>query len=147
MKRPWLISSGGMRLSMILGLVISILLIWPAFEQVQDETRIIEPFDRTNVNYCELSACGDIEGLGLEVVYPPELVEGEFGTEVFVQVINRGRLTGEREFWAELRTQDGKFVEAMRGELFLTDQGPQFIRFFFTGKKAEFSGLVVDFGY
>lgn len=147
MKRPWLISSAGMRLSMILGSVISILLIWPAVEQVRDETRVIAPFDRTNVSYCELSACGHIEGLGLEVVYPPVIEEGEFGSEVFVQVINRGRLVGEREFWAELRTQEGKFVEAMRGELVLSDQGPQFIRFFFTGKKAEFSGLVVDFGY
>ena len=136
-----------MRLSMILGLVISMLLIWPAIEQVQDETRVIAPLDRTAITYCELSDCGHIESLGLEVVYPPEVVEGEFGTEVFVQVINRGRLTGEREFWAELRTSEGKFVEAMRGELVLTDQGPQFIRFFFTGKNAEFQGLVMDFGY
>ena len=136
-----------MRLSMILGFVISILLIWPAIEQVRDETRVIQPFDRTNVTYCELSACGHIEGLGLEVISPPEVVEGEFGTEVFVQVINRGRLTGERQFWAELRTKEGAFVEAMRGELVLTDQGPQLIRFFFTGPAKEFSGLVMDFGY
>ena len=132
---------------MILGFVISILLIWPAIEQVRDETRVIQPFDRTNVSYCELSACRYIEGLGLEVVYPPKLVEGEFGTEVFVQVINRGRLSGERQFWAELRTKEGAFVEAMRGELILTDQGPQLIRYFFTGNKAEFSSLVMDFGY
>ncbi len=132
---------------MILGLVISILLIWPAIEQVQDETRIIEPFDRTNVSYCELSDCGHIESLGLEIVYTPVVTEGEYGTEVFVQVINRGRLTGEREFWAELKTSEGKFVEAMRGELVLTRKGPQSIRFFFTGTEAEFSGLVMDFGY
>ncbi len=136
-----------MRLSMILGLVISILLIWPAIEQVQDETRVIAPLDRTSITYCELSACGHIEGLGLEIVYPPVVSEGEYGTEVFVQVINRGRLTGEREFWAELRTSEGKFVEAMRGELVLTSKGPQSIRFFFTGTEAEFSGLVMDFGY
>ena len=132
---------------MILGFVISILLMWPAIEQVRDETRVIQPFDRTNVTYCELSACGFVEGLGLEIVYPPSVVEGEFGTEVFVQVINKGRLTGERQFWAELRTKEGAFVEAMRGELVLTDQGPQLIRFFFTGPAKEFSGLVMDFGY
>ena len=130
-----------------MGFVISILLIWPAVEQVRDETRVIAPFDRTNVSYCALSACRYIEGLGLEVVYPPKLVEGEFGTEVFVQVINKGRLSGERQFWAELRTKEGAFVEAMRGELILTDQGPQLIRFFFTGNEAEFSSLVMDFGY
>ena len=132
---------------MILGLVVSILLIWPAIEQVQDETRVIAPLDRTSITYCELSACGHIEGLGLEIVYPPSVSEGEYGTEVFVQVINRGRLTGEREFWAELRTPEGKFVEAMRGELVLTSKGLQSIRFFFTGTEAEFSGLVMDFGY
>lgn len=136
-----------MRLSMILGFVVSILLIWPAIEQVQDETRIIAPLDRTSITYCELSACGYIEGLGIEVVSLPGVVEGEFGTEVFVQVVNRGRLTGEREFWAELRTSEGKFVEAMRGELVLTSKGPQFIRFFFTGKADEFQSLVMDFGY
>ena len=132
---------------MILGFVISILLIWPAVEQVQDETRVIAPLDRTSISYCELSDCGYIEDLGLEIVYPAVIEEGAYGTEVFVQVINRGRLTGEREFWAELRTQEGKFVEAMRGELVLSNQGPQLIRFFFTGKKAEFQGLVMDFGY
>ena len=132
---------------MILGFVISILLIWPAIEQVRDETRVIQPFDRTKVTYCELSACGYIEGLGLEVISTPVVEEGEFGTEVFVQVINRGRLTGARQFWAELRTSEDKFVEAMRGELVLTDQGPQLIRFFFTGPAKEFSGLVMDFGY
>ena len=132
---------------MILGFVISILLIWPAIEQVRDQSRVIQPLDRTNVTYCELSACGYIEGLGLEIVYPPSLVEGAYGTEVFVRVINQGRLTGEREFWAELKTQEGEFVEAMRGELVLTNQGPQLIRFFFTGPAKEFSGLVMDFGY
>ena len=132
---------------MILGLVISILLIWPAIEQVQDETRVIAPLDRTSITYCELSACGHIKGLGLEIVYPPSVEEGEYGTEVFVQVINRGRFTGEREFWAELRTSEGKFVEAMRGELVLTSKGPQSIRFFFTGTEPEFSVLVLDFGY
>lgn len=136
-----------MRLSMLLGFVLSILLIWPAIEQVRDETRVIQPFDRTNVTYCELSACGHIEGLGLEIIYPPTVVGGEYGTEVFVQVINRGRLTGEREFWAQLKTQEGGFVEAMRGELVLTDQGPQLIRFFFTGPESEFLGLVMEFGY
>ena len=132
---------------MILGFVVSILLIWPAIEQVQEETRVIAPLDRTSISYCELSACGHIEGLGLEIVDPPAVSEGDYGTEVFVQVINRGRLSGEREFWAELRTKDGKFVEAMRGFVTLTDQGPQVINFFFTGKEAEFRGLVMKLGY
>lgn len=132
---------------MLAGLVISILLIYPAIQQVQDETRLIPPLDPTSVTYCELSACGEIEGLGLEVLSPAVLEEGEYGTEVFVQVINKGRLSGEREFWAQLRTKEGGFVEAMRGELVLSNKGPQQIRFFFTGKKAEFEGLVMDFGY
>ena len=132
---------------MILGFVVSILLIWPAIEQVQDETRVIAPLDRKSITYCELSACGHLGGLGLEIVDPPKVSEGDYGTEVFVQVINRGRLTGEREFWAELRTKDGKFVEAMRGFVTLTDQGPQVIKFFFTGKEAEFRGLVMKLGY
>lgn len=132
---------------MIAGLLISILLVYPAIQQVQEEYRVIPPLDPQAVSYCELSSCGYIEELGLEIVYPPTLVEGTYGTEVFVQVVNKGRLFGERQFWAQLRTSEGKFVEAMRGELVLTNQGPQLIRFFFTGKKAEFQSLVVDFGY
>ncbi len=132
---------------MIAGLLISILLIYPAIQQVQEENSLIPRLDTKAVTYCELSACGYLDTLGLEIVSPPLLEEGEFGTEVFVQVINRGRLYGEREFWAQLRTQDGAFVEAMRGDIVLTNQGPQLVRFFFTGKKAEFQGLVMEFGY
>lgn len=136
-----------MRLSMILGFVLAILLIWPAARQVQEEIGTIQPLNPSSVSYCELSDCGYLEGLGLEIVAPAQLAEGEYGTEVFVRVINRGRLSGEREFWAELRGSEGGFVEAMRGELVLTGKGPQQIRFFFTGTKAEFSGLLMSFGY
>ena len=132
---------------MILGLFISMLLIWPAYQQIRDDSRLIVPLNPKAVTYCELSDCSVIEPLGLEVVYPTKTREGAYGTEVFVQLVNRGRLTGEREFWAELRTKDGKFVEAMRGFVTLTDQGPQVINFFFTGKEAEFRGLVMKLGY
>lgn len=132
---------------MILGLITSILLIWPAIEQVQDETRVIAPLDNKAVTYCELSSCGHIEGLGLEIVYPPLLSEGKFGTEISVQLINQGRLSGEREFWAELRDPAGNFVEAMRGVAVLSNKGPQQVRFFFTGSLAELENLVLEFGY
>lgn len=136
-----------MRLSMILGFVLAILLIWPASQQVQEEMGVIPPLNPSSVSYCELSACGYLKELGLEIVSPARLAEGEYGTEVFIRVINRGRLSGEREFWAELRDPAGNFVEAMRGVAVLSSKGPQQVRFFFTGSQEELENLVLEFGY
>lgn len=143
-----LLSQLGMRSIVFISLVLAIAMIAPGALQVtQDNTRTIPALDSTNITYCEVSACGYIEGLGLEVVGEPIVTEDEFGTRVSVQVVNRDRRVGQREFWAELRTQEGAFVEAMRGQLVLTDQGPQFIEFFFTGSAPEFTGLLMDIGY
>jgi hypothetical protein len=132
---------------MVLGLLLSILLIWPAYNEVLDEERPIPQLDPTSLSYCELESCGYIEELGIEVLSPPQVSEGAYGTEVLVQVINKDRMSGSRQIWAELRSEEGKLVEGMRGELELSNKGPQFIRFFFTGQPEEFETLGFTLAY
>lgn len=132
---------------MVMGLLLSILLIWPAYNQVLDEERPISQLDPTSLSYCELETCGYIEELGIEVLSPPQVSEGAYGTEVLVQVINKDRMSGSRQIWAELRSPQGKLVEGMRGELELSNSGPQFIRFFFTGQPEEFETLSFTLAY
>jgi hypothetical protein len=136
-----------MRLAMVMGLLLSILLIWPAYNQVLDEERPISQLDPTSLSYCELETCGYIEELGIEVLAPAKIREGAYGTEVWVQVVNTGRMSGTRQIWAELRSPEGKLVEGMRGELELSNSGPQFIRFFFTGQPEEFETLSFTLAY
>ncbi len=132
---------------MVMGLLLSILLTWPAYNQVLDEERPISQLDPTSLSYCELETCGYIEELGIEVLAPAEIREGAYGTEVWVQVVNKDRMSGTRQIWAELRSPEGKLVEGMRGELELSNSGPQFIRFFFTGQPEEFETLSFTLAY
>ncbi len=78
---------------------------------------------------------------------PAEIRQGVYGTEVWVQVVNTGRMSGTRQIWAELRSPEGKLVEGMRGELELSNSGHQFIRFFFTGQPEEFETLIFTLAY
>ncbi len=132
---------------MVMGLLLSILLIWPAYNQVLDEERPISQLDPTSLSYCELETCGYIEELGIEILAPAEIRESAYGTEVWVQVVNTDRMSGTRQIWAELRSPEGKLVEGMRGELELSNSGPQFIRFFFTGQPEEFETLSFTLAY
>ncbi len=136
-----------MRLAMVMGLLLSILLIWPAYNQVLDEERPTSQLDPNSLSYCELETCGYIEELGIEVLAPAEIRESAYGTEVWVQVVNKDRMSGTRQIWAELRSPEGKLVEGMRGELELSNSGPQFIRFFFTGQPEEFETLSFTLAY
>jgi hypothetical protein len=136
-----------MRLSVVLAILLPLLLIWPAYNQVLDEERPIPQLDPQSLSYCELETCGYIEELGIEVLAPAKIREGAYGTEVWVQVVNKDRMSGTRQIWAELRSPEGKLVEGMRGELELSNKGPQFIRFFFTGQPEEFETLSFTLAY
>lgn len=136
-----------MRLSVVIAILLPLLLIWPAIEQVEEDLRTIPQLDPTSLSYCELESCGYIEELGIEILSPADIREGAYGTEVLVQVINKDRMSGTRQIWAELRSPEGKLVEGMRGELELSNQGPQYIRFFFTGHPEEFETLRFTLAY
>ncbi len=136
-----------MRLSVVLALLLPLLLIWPAIEQVEEDLRTIPQLDPTSLSYCELESCGYIEELGIEILSPAEIREGAYGTEVWVQVVNKDRRSGTRQIWAELRSPQGKLVEGMREELELSNSGPQLIRCFCTGQPEEFETLEFTLAY
>lgn len=148
-RRPWLLTQLGQRLALVLVFALSLLAIVPAINQVnQDTGRVVPQLDTTNVSYCELIACGAIESMaGLVITDEIEITESDYGTKVSIRVINTGRLVGEREVWAQVRTQEGKLVEGMRTKLNLTDQGEQHVEFQFSGTPQELADLRVFLGF
>jgi hypothetical protein len=148
-KRPWLLTPKGQKISLFLAFVISAVAIAPAAIQVaSDNSREIAQLDPTDVSYCELSACGEIEKIrGLVVTDEVTITEVAYGTSLRIRLINGGRLTGERDVWAQVRTLEGSMVEGMRTRLILTDQGPQHVEFQFSGKPSELANLRVFLGF
>ncbi|MGA1646454.1 MAG: hypothetical protein ACO4AV_15930 [bacterium] len=148
-KRPWLLTPKGQKISLFLAFVISVVAIAPAVIQVaSDSSREVTQLDPTDVSYCELSACGEIEKIrGLVVTDEVTIKEVAYGTSLKIRLINGGRLTGARDVWAQVRTLEGSMVEGMRTRLILTDQGPQHVEFQFSGKPSELAKLRVFLGF
>lgn len=149
-KRPWLLTPNGMRISLVLVFALSIAAVAPVLLQfsVEQERQSISQLDPKAITYCELEACDQIQKLsGLKITSDVAIVETEYGTEIKIRVINSGRLVGEREVWAQVRTADGSLVEGMRTWLRLTDQGPQFLNFFFSGNPSELQALRLFLGF
>ena len=104
--------------------------------------------DRTDVTFCELDSCGVLtEFQNLEPVGPAKVTEGEFGTQVVVDVINHNRLEGRREVWALLRTPEGKIIEGLKIWIEFENAGRNQLIFFFTGSKSEFEAGVFSLGF
>ena len=148
-RRPWLLTQAGQKLSLLLVFAVSLLAISPAINQVsEDNQRQVSQLDPEDVTYCELSACEAIEKLaGLQVTEDIEVSEASYGTQIRIRLINTGRLTGVREVWSQIRTEEGKLVEAIRARLELSDQGPQHVEFQFSGKPSELANLRVFLGF
>lgn len=135
---------------MVISTLISILCLVPlAIQlQVEAERRVVMQLDRTDVTFCRFEDCGILDDFQqIEPLAPAVVTEGEFGTEVLIEVINHGRLEGQREVWALLRTTEGKIVEGMKIWLDLDGNGRSQIKFFFTGTKAEFEAGVLELGF
>ncbi len=148
-RRPWLLTQLGQRLAVVVVLALSLLAIVPAINQVSEDTsRVVPQLDTANVIYCELSACGAIPTMaGLVVTDDVQITESDYGTKISVRVINSGRLVGDREVWAQVRTQEGNLVEGMRTKLKLSDQGPQHVEFQFSGTPQELADLRIFLGF
>lgn len=148
-KRPWLLTPKGQKISLFLAFVIAAVAIAPAVVQVTlDTSRDISQLDPSDVSYCELSVCGEIEKIpGLVVTDEVTITEVAYGTSLRIRLINGERLTGERDVWAQVRTLEGSLVEGMRTRLILTDQGPQHVEFQFSGNPSELANLRVFLGF
>ena len=150
MKRPWLTTPRGQQLTMLLGVLVSLLALLPLSSQLAvDQNRAtIKQLELGSIQYCEVTSCGVIEiAGGLEITDQLLLEESSVGVNAKLRVINHGMALGEREFWFDLRGETGERIESMRGQLVLSAKGPQYIEFFFTGTKAEFEGASLILGY
>ena len=150
MKRPWLTTPRGQQLTMLLGVLVSLLALIPLSTQldVDQKRATIEQLELGNIEYCEVTSCGvlDIAG-GLEITDQLLLAESSVGVNAKLRVINHGMALGVREFWFDLRGETGERIESMRGQLVLSAKGPQYIEFFFTGTKAELESAILILGY
>jgi hypothetical protein len=135
---------------MFLGTLLAVLLLLPLALQLQTESdrRVVKQLDRTNVTFCYFEECGILDQFqNLEPIGPAKVTEGEFGTEVLIDVINHDRLEGKREVWAILRTERGTIIEGMKIWLELKNAGRNQLRFFFTGTKVEFEKAQLQLGF
>jgi hypothetical protein len=135
---------------MLIGTLLAVVSIFPLALQLQVEAdrRMVYQLDRTDVTFCDLEACGILSQFqNLEPVGPAKVTEGEFGTEVLIDVVNHDRLEGKREVWAILRSDQGKIIEGMKIWLELKNAGRNQLCFFFTGTKAEFEKAHLQLGF
>ena len=139
MKRPWILTPRGQRLSMLLATLLSIIALPIGINQIQSEASSSPAaLDTRSVDYCEVSTCGKIAKLaGLEVLEIESVDVGPYGILIEVRLLNHGLLEGDREVWAELRSATGGRIESMRGVVNLSPKGRQVLELFFTGSIEE----------
>ena len=150
MKRPWLTTPKGQRITMQLGVLLALLSLVPLYFTMTAE------LSRTNVSQLQFGAVNFYpleqadyvtELAGLEVVGITDVSESEFGTTVKIQVLNHGQLVGKREVWAKVYSPEGKLREGMKIWLELRQKGPIYLEFFFTGTAKELAESKLSLGF
>lgn len=124
MKRPWLLTPWGQRFALHLANVLSLFLFLGFVGQyaaVELPRKEIAQLNLSNVNYCELASCPEIQGL---VLTKPEgvienLEEVSFGTSVTMDFVNGLQLEGERDLWLKLLSAEGEILELASTEIVL----------------------------
>jgi len=150
LKRPWLTTPKGQRITMQLGILLALLSLVPLYFTMTAE------LSRTNVSQLQFGAVNFYpleqadyvaELAGLEVVGITDVAESEFGTTVKIQVLNHGQLVGKREVWAKVYSPEGKLREGMKIWLELRQKGPIYLEFFFTGTAKELAESKLSLGF
>lgn len=81
----------------------------------------IAQLNLSNVNYCELANCPEIQGLVL--TKPGRVIENleevSFGTSVTMDFVNGLQLEGERDLWLKLLSAEGAVIELASTEIVL----------------------------
>ena len=102
MKRPWLLSQKGQRVSILISLLISAAMTLSLLSFIQSTVlpRVqITQLDERQITYCELSKCEKIDSLkGLELIPNPDyfqITTGRWFTTVTMRFLNHGQLNGE----------------------------------------------------
>lgn len=153
MKRPWLLTARGQRVSMVLAFLISLALIagYFLFAGFTDRSLSNRQLDPKNIDYCVLENCEPIEKLaGLELIKTPSafrLTENKWFTTVELRFINTGRLYGSRELRLVVRAANGNIVEMAKQIVEFPEKGPMSVQFTFTGSAKELTDAELSLGY
>lgn len=154
MKRPWLLSQKGQRVSIFISLLISAAMTLSLLSFIQSTVlpRVqITQLDERQITYCELSKCEKIDSLkGLELIPNPDyfqITTGRWFTTVTMRFLNHGQLNGDRELRLVLRSSSGKIVEMANQVATFSPKGRQEIAFTFTGTPEELLSGTVHLGY
>ena len=150
MKRPWLTTPKGQRITMLLGTLLSLLALIPLYFTMASELGRynVSQLQFGAVNFYPLDQAKSVTELsGLEVLGISSVSESEFGTTVKIQVLNHGQLIGKREVWAKVYSPAGKLREGMKIWLELKPKGPIYLEFFFTGTAAELAESKISLGF
>lgn len=150
MKRPWLTTPRGQRVTMLLGTLLAVFSLIPMGMTLSAEAA------RTNVSQLQfgevkfypLEEAKSISELaGLEVLDISNVSESEFGTTIRIQALNHGQLVGKREVWAKVYSPEGNLREGMKIWLYLKPKGPIYLEFFFTGTAKELAESKISLGF
>ena len=150
MKRPWLTTPNGQRVTMLLGTFLALLSLIPlSFTLAAEATRTaVSQLQFGEVNFYPLEEAASVSELaGLEVLGITDVAESEFGTTIKIQVLNHGQLVGKREVWAKVYSPAGNLREGMKIWLELKPKGPIYLEFFFTGTAKELAESKISLGF
>lgn len=150
MKRPWLTTPKGQRITMLLGTVLALLSLVPlSFTMATELARSnVSQLQFGQVNFYPLEKAQSVTELaGLEVAGITNVSESEFGTTLKIQVLNHGQLIGKREVWAKVYSPTGHLREGMKIWLDLKGKGPIYLEFFFTGTAEELAESKISLGF
>ncbi len=150
MKRPWLTTPKGQRITMLLGTLLALLALIPLYFTMSTELARtnVSQLQFGEVNFYPLDQAKSVSELaGLEVLGISDVSESQFGTTLKIQVLNHGQLVGKREVWAKVYSPAGHLREGMKIWLDLKPKGPIYLEFFFTGTAQELSESKISLGF
>ena len=150
MKRPWLTTPKGQRITMLLGTLLALMALIPLYFTMTTELARtnVSQLQFGEVNFYPLDQAKSVTELaGLEVVGISDVSESQFGTTLKIQVLNHGQLVGKREVWAKVYSPSGHLREGMKIWLDLKPKGPIYLEFFFTGTAEELSESKISLGF
>ncbi len=150
LKRPWLTTPKGQRITMLLGTLLALLALIPLYFTMSTELARtnVSQLQFGEVNFYPLDQAKSVTELaGLEVQGISDVSESQFGTTLKIQVLNHGQLVGKREVWAKVYSPAGHLREGMKIWLDLKPKGPIYLEFFFTGTAQELSESKISLGF
>lgn len=152
MKRPWLLTQTGKKVSLHIANALSLVLFVCfalQYSFVEAPRTEVPQLDTANVNYCELSECSMIFGVEITngSTAQSNAIQTPIGVEVELDITNLARYEGRRELWMRMETVEGEFVEAASTWVDFGLKQRSRASFTITGTLEELQGSKLFLGY